>query len=303
MATSLNYIQTKRYRNRLSLFLQPRKSSQPGISSDSYFATTPTESDWTESCSPTISLFGSNPPTRMDSDRESIPPTTNELDTKEKARLLRKTRKLSRMFGEVPDVPQRTQSTRSRDRTPSHRRSASTHTTDSELSAIKRVPRKIPSHSDLVSSSDSGNRFDDLDRHIIPPVPSLNRDGKQSSPRNVLQTSKSLSEAELAGSTSSPTSTSSGARKQRPAKLRRFWGDSGTGVKERKSYDSSLVTASDSEAGDLHRSRSLTPDAVDFHRQYVQALGRRRQIPEDIQEVFYSLSFIKLTRLIFFQVS
>ncbi|KAJ3990556.1 hypothetical protein F5890DRAFT_1548736 [Lentinula detonsa] len=188
---SLNYVQPKSFRNRFSLFLQfsaQRKSSQTGISSESYFASTPTASEFMDPWTTTSSVAGSkglfrvnsgasNPllprsPMRMDTD-EPVPPTTNDLDAKEKARLLKKARKLSKVFGEMPEY-QRTSATNlhNRNKSPGHRRSISTHASDSELSK-QQTARKFSSQSDLASSSESGSRVEISDREAIPPVPSL----------------------------------------------------------------------------------------------------------------------------------
>ncbi|KIK71179.1 hypothetical protein GYMLUDRAFT_319393 [Collybiopsis luxurians FD-317 M1] len=323
---ALNHISNKPYRNRLSLFLQlsaPRKSSQPGISSDSYFATTPTTSEMAEPLSPTSTRIGRNPSkvsspigaprSPMQSDLEdSIPPTVNELDVREKARLLKKHRKLSRVFGQVPDLQLPSSSTRSwgGTSTPSHRRSASTHTNDSGASR-RRATRKISSHSDLGSVSDNGTQLDE--GNSIPPVPSLasnlpkdilealtelnpSQHRKESS-LNILTPPKPLSDDDHAlSSPSSPVFNGlpDDVRRNRVAKLRRFLGDHGAPsrtLKTRKSYDSSMVKRLDEAAQDkhLHRSRSLTPykkeldsndSAVDFHRQYVQTYERGEYIQD-----------------------
>lgn len=324
---SLNYTHSKSYRNRLSLFLQLSTSKKPsaGVSSESYFASTPTSLDWSQS---TSSLLTPNPPFLTSNSRASsplvprspmrtdtsfsddpIPPTTNELDAREKAMLLRKARKLSRVFGEVPDLQRSgAYDARSSHDTPTHRRSTSTH---SDVSSRKRA-RKSPSQSDLTGSYDSGSRMDESDRDNIPPVPLLalarrdstdttssepipfQRKHRKNTSLNILTPLRSSDDGHTTNSSSS-TSTTDILPNELPKhrKLRSLKEEGHANVlKTRKSYDSSLVNQAVKDKH-LQRSRSLTPhkkkvleesdNAVDFHRQYVQTFGRmnrRQDIPQ-----------------------
>ncbi|KAJ4001261.1 hypothetical protein F5050DRAFT_33567 [Lentinula boryana] len=331
---SLNYVQPKSSRNRFSLFLQfstQKKSSQTGISSESYFATTPTTSEFMEPWTPTSSVAGSkalfrvnsgtsNPvlprsPMRMDTD-EPVPPTTNDLDAREKARLLKKARKLSKVFGEMPEL-QRTSVTslHNRNKSPSHRRSISTHASDSELSK-QQTTRKFSSQSDLASSSESGSRMEISDREAIPPVPSLPGGSidasfelttaqRRTQPLLHILTRPRPSMDEVRALVSPTSSTTPQAfpddgQKRRLTKPRRdLRGDDPSKstasheLKARKSYDSPvrrIPPGSDEAVPNefLHRSRSLSTNkkkklatidgAVDFSPNW-------RQVPDGVHEV------------------
>ncbi|KAJ3844096.1 hypothetical protein F5878DRAFT_178484 [Lentinula raphanica] len=308
---SLNYVQPKSSRNRFSLFLHlsaQRKISRTGISSDSYFADTPTTIDfmdpWTSTSSVAATTKGlfrvnsgaSSPllprsPMRLETDPEPVPPTTNELDAKEKARLLKKARKLSKVFGEMPEI-QRTSTTNSsnnrRSKPPGHRRSMSTCASDPELSSKQQNTRKFSSQSDLAaSSSESGSRLEMSDRERIPPVPSLPRESLDASfeftsaqhlktypllnptrPIPIPSTDDSVRSSSSPVSLTTPGSIS--AEKRRLTKTRRNVSGEDKSktiypyeLKGRKSYDSSVARASSrsdeaSPGRALHRSRSLS---------------------------------------------
>lgn len=343
---SLNYVQPKPSRNRFSLFLQlsaQKKSPQPGISSESYFTSTPTTVDTMERCTPTSSFGGPKTlfrvnsgssipitprsPMRMDSNfsDEPIPPTTNELDAKEKARLLKKARKLSRVFGEVPDLLPTSNNSRVPNKTPRHRRSISTHGSDLELQLKQHIGRKFSSQSDLASSSESGNRIEVSDREAIPPVPSLLRESidafsehiptqhRQQPPLHVWTRPKPFSDdvRALIPIFSSTSQMSDELQTRRLIKPRRDLGEDKAksiaphALKARKSYDASLARAasrSDKAVsnGPLHRSRSLSANRkkklgevdsiVDFYPQVSQKFGsmNRKQVPEGVESVCLS---------------
>ncbi|KAJ4486330.1 hypothetical protein J3R30DRAFT_1488649 [Lentinula aciculospora] len=333
---SLNYVQPKSSRNRFSLFLQlsaKKDSSQPGISSESYFASTPTTTtvDFMESCNPTSSILAgpktlfrvnsgsSSPhlprsPLRMDTSffEEHIPPTTNELDAKEKARLLKKTRKLSKVFGE--DI-QRTTS-RSLGKTPSHRRSISTHASDPEPSSRQQTTRKFSSQSDLASSSESGSRMEVSDWEAIPPVPSLPREsidafsGQGPAQHRIQPALYNLTHPKQSSddvralipilSSSSRVSTDD-IQKRRLTKPRPNIGEDKSKsashpLKTRKSYDSLATTAVSPLDGtvlnkSLHRSRSLSTnrkkklDEIDAAVEFDPQKFGRKQVSEGVHGV------------------
>ncbi|KAJ3883049.1 hypothetical protein F5051DRAFT_424487 [Lentinula edodes] len=252
---------------------------------------------------------------------EPIPPTTNELDAKEKARLLKKARKLSRVFGEVPDLlPTSSNNSRVPNKTPRHHRSISTHGSDSELQLKQHTGRKFSSQSDLASSSESGNRIEVSDREAIPPVPSLPRESidafpehiptqhRQQPPLHVWTRPKPFSDdvRALIPIFSSTPQMSDELQTRRLIKPRRDLGEDKAkttaphALKARKSYDASLARAASrsDEAvsnGPLHRSRSLSANRkkklgevdsiVDFYPQVSQKSGsmNRKQVPEGVE--------------------
>ncbi|KIY72740.1 hypothetical protein CYLTODRAFT_485984 [Cylindrobasidium torrendii FP15055 ss-10] len=188
---------TGRLRNRLSLILQPSRSKpkpaedagSPALSPTSSIATsiastqpghhpTPSNSSHTG-----LSLrsfrspdFGSsaghprhsttkaiNPPSVFPTPApDPLPPTTNALNGQEKAMLLKKARKLSKVFGELPTaapVPEeqippaagQTPPPASRMRVHSRSRSiaSSAPSTSTSIPAVPKVPRRRPSQPDL----------------------------------------------------------------------------------------------------------------------------------------------------------
>uniref|UniRef100_A0A0W0G2R6 Uncharacterized protein n=1 Tax=Moniliophthora roreri TaxID=221103 RepID=A0A0W0G2R6_MONRR len=250
---------------------------------------------------------------------DALPPTVNELDAEEKAKLLRKTRKLSRVFGEVPSLPQASlfhprgghiSSTSS-----FHRRSlSSVSTADSQShssSRHRRVARKVPSQPDVRS-------FVSFESHGNIQHPQL--------PKSLLNASfdsdYTPTDLPLTSTTSftSVQMSPEGRRRIRMAKLRRRLGVFDTppevvtftppphakkqeDLRYRKSIDVPVHTSSRNfSAKSLRRTRSNacgttrsqfdsvlgTPreDAISFHRRYVQDFGLESRIthPEE-QEV------------------
>ncbi|KAF5382957.1 hypothetical protein D9757_006389 [Collybiopsis confluens] len=222
---------------------------------------------------------------------ESIPPTMNELDAQEKARLLKKHRKLSKVFGKVPDFQRPSLYMRSRNSISnlSHRRSASVRTNDSS-SSRGRTARKIASHSDLGSVSDGGSQLDEPKYESpIPPMPPLafsrsrgstdafseptSFQHRKKSSLHILTPPKLLSDDDdVLKPPSSPTlkGLPEDVRMKRMLKLRRFLGDQSNSsshtLKTRTSYDSSMVKQLREaphtkylQDNPIHRSRSLTP--------------------------------------------
>ncbi|KAL0072126.1 hypothetical protein AAF712_001049 [Marasmius tenuissimus] len=242
----------------------------------------------------------------MDSTRSTstvdVPPTTNELNPQEKAILLRKTRKLSRVFGEVPSsIQQASQfhppvygfghTSSGSSSSSSHRRSVSSVSTVTSQASSKRrhVARKAPSQPNIrVSMLDEGD--EPLETPKLPK-------------------SSSTSEADSSSSTATPGPVTGPISYEhinriRLAKLRRRLGEDklppdvlSSAVRQsnraddlqfRKSMDAVPLRRGHSRSSSLkpplRRSRSTVPevsaksmpsvdDPVEFHRRYVQNFG------------------------------
>ncbi|KAF9270380.1 hypothetical protein L218DRAFT_993001 [Marasmius fiardii PR-910] len=219
----------------------------------------------------------------------AVPPTTNDLDPQQKALLLKKTRKLSRVFGEEPSsIHQASQShphagrrvgrdsSSSSCSSSSHRRSMSSLSTCTSQSSprLKQVVRRAPSQPNIRASL------------LVEPVPRLPHDAK------------APEDADHSGVTPPPEQL----QRLRIAKLRRYLGEdrlpselvttTTSSIKDdlrfRKSLDAMPVirrsSRRSSEDKTLRRSRStllelpknvepLVDDPVAFHRRYVQNFG------------------------------
>ncbi|KAK7058816.1 hypothetical protein VNI00_001440 [Paramarasmius palmivorus] len=237
---------------------------------------------------------------------EPVPPTVNELNAEEKAKLLRKTRKLSRVFGEVPSLPTQTSAKHPRGAPNSstcsfHRRSLSSiSTAESQASSRRRrqVARKVPSQPDIRGSISS----DAHDHAQPPPLPvSLKHPSQKTN----------LTTLSAPPTPSTPVQMSpEQIRRARMAKLRRHLGEAipvelvtctppkhhFDDARFRKSIDAVPASASwrSISGKSLRRTRSTVPnlpyptgtksqfdsvagttreDAVSFHRRHVQNFG------------------------------
>ncbi|KAK1223815.1 hypothetical protein PQX77_013339 [Marasmius sp. AFHP31] len=249
----------------------------------------------------------------MDSTRSfstvDVPPTTNELNPQEKAILLRKTRKLSRVFGEVPSsIQQASQfhppaygfghTSSGSSSSSSHRRSVSSVSTVTSQASSKRrhVARKAPSQPNIRVSM-----LHEADEPLeTPTVPksSLTREA-DSSPSTatpgavtgpisyehinhirLAKLRRRLGEDKLP-----PDVLSSAVRQSNPADDLQF----------RKSMDAVPLRRGHSRNSSLkpplRRSRSTVPEAsaksspsvddpVAFHRRYVQNFGCESRVTQ-----------------------
>ncbi|KAL0580316.1 hypothetical protein V5O48_001733 [Marasmius crinis-equi] len=232
----------------------------------------------------------------------AVPPTTNELNPHEKAILLRKTRKLSRVFGEVPSSIQQAShfhphagvnghTSSASSSSSSHRRSVSSLSTVASQSSSKRrqAVRKAPSQPNIRAS-------------VV-----AEADEPEPSPR--LSSSQVAKDTESPSSPSSPAAITTGPasldqiHRIRLAKLKRRLGEdalpsdiltpsrrqskAADDLRFRKSLDTMPMTRSasrNSSVKHLRRTRSGLPDVpkkpeppiddpVAFHRRYVQNFG------------------------------
>ncbi|THU91773.1 hypothetical protein K435DRAFT_968020 [Dendrothele bispora CBS 962.96] len=299
---------SKPYRNRLSLFLRFSSTKShvysKGISSDSYpHPTSPTGSlpRMSSSLASPDSVSTSPSHSPKDSSQsiktnnlalvrgEPIPPTTNDLDAEEKARLLKQARKLSRVFGEVPSLPPPPVPHRGISR---HRRSSSLATSDTSHSS--RSPRGSPSYQNLPHIDEALYDEDNSAQARQFLLQQQQRNGSRTREHSVHSVSSSRSRNRPT-TPSSPSSTQS-SRRDKMAKLRRHLGEDNIPVelisdvrpvKSRKSLDTLSLEKSkkhSSQGKNLRKTRSFVvekpttmtvpvQDAVEFHRRYVQNFG------------------------------
>jgi len=218
---------------------------------------------------------------------EPIPPTTNDLDAEEKARLLKKTRKLSRVFGEIPVLPPQQVPHRG---SSLHQRTSSLAASESSHSSGS--PRRSPSQQNLPYISEVP--YDD--NRAVQPRKSQQRQrtSREHSLRSVSSQPGGFRSQDETSPPNSPTSTQS-SRRGRMAKLRRHLGEDNIPVelvsdilpvKYRKSLDTLSLEKSkkrSNQGKQLRKTRSFAvekssvaipiQDAVDFHRRYVQNFG------------------------------
>ncbi|KAF5374759.1 hypothetical protein D9758_000124 [Tetrapyrgos nigripes] len=292
---------SKSYRNRLSLFLRlpstkSHAMSSRGISSDSFPADSFSMASPVSSTLEASTVTASPPPppysprslnpVQVDStapvEGEPIPPTTNELDAKEKARLLRSSRKLSKVFGEMPSLPAPPVPRRE-----SHKRSSSL----ASASSLPSRARKSPSQQNLPhisEASDFGARRSlQHQRRSTSSREQSVRSSPHSSPRQRNVASPPEDDEPRPDSAHS-------SRRERMAKLQRHLGEDNIPAElvseihplnHRKSLDTLPLQKSKKPQREkqIRKARSFATekpplnvpiqDAVDFHRRYVQNFG------------------------------